>query len=44
MLVVAVSYFAAVFLGQNIKLKMLVERIFLASKGSSEFQPFSIMQ
>ena len=31
-LVLAVSYFAAVYLGQNIKLKMLVERIFLVSK------------
>jgi len=31
-LVLAVSYFAAVYLGQNIKLKILVERIFLVSK------------
>ncbi len=31
-LVLAVSYFAAVYLGQSIKLKMLVERIFLVSK------------
>lgn len=31
-LVLAVSYFAAVYLGQNIKLKMPVERIFLVSK------------
>jgi len=31
-LVLAVSYFAAVYLGDNIKLKMLVERIFLVSK------------
>lgn len=31
-LVLAVSYFAAVYIGQNIKLKMLVERIFLVSK------------
>ena len=31
-LVLAVSYFASVYLGQNIKLKMLVERIFLVSK------------
>ncbi len=31
-LVLAVSYFAAVYLGQNIKLKMMVERIFLVSK------------
>jgi len=30
--VLAVSYFAAVYLGQSIKLKMLVERIFLVSK------------
>ena len=28
----AVSYFAAVCLGQNLKLKLLVERIFLVSK------------
>ena len=28
----AVSYFASVYLGQNIKLKMLVKRIFLVSK------------
>ena len=31
-LVLAVSYFASVYLGRNIKLKMLVVRIFLASK------------
>jgi hypothetical protein len=31
-LVLAVSYFAAVYLGQSIKLKMLVERIFIVSK------------
>jgi hypothetical protein len=31
-LVLAVSYFAAVYLGQNLKLKLLVERIFLVSK------------
>jgi hypothetical protein len=31
-LVLAVSYFAAVYLGQNLKLKLLVERIFLISK------------
>lgn len=31
-LVLAVSYFAAVYIGQGIKLKMLVERIFLVSK------------
>lgn len=31
-LVLAVSYFAAVYLGQSVKLKMLVERIFLVSK------------
>jgi len=31
-LVMAVSYFAAVYLGQNIKLKLLVERVFLISK------------
>ena len=31
-LVLAVSYFAAVYLGQSIKLKLLVERIFLISK------------
>jgi len=31
-LVHAVSYFAAVYLGQNLKLKILVERIFLVSK------------
>lgn len=31
-LVLAVSYFASVYLGQNLKLKILVERIFLVSK------------
>lgn len=31
-LVLAVSYFAAVYLGENLKLKLLVERIFLVSK------------
>jgi hypothetical protein len=31
-LVLAVSYFAAVYLGQNLRLKLLVERIFLVSK------------
>ena len=31
-LVLAVSYFASVFLGQSMKLKMLVERIFIVSK------------
>jgi hypothetical protein len=31
-LVLAVSYFASVYLGQSIKLKMLVERIFIMSK------------
>jgi len=31
-LVLAVSYFASVYLGQTIKLKMLVERIFIVSK------------
>ena len=31
-LVLGVSYFAAVYLGQNLKLKLLVERIFLVSK------------
>jgi len=31
-LVLAVSYFALVYLGQSIKLKMLVERVFLVSK------------
>lgn len=31
-LVLAVSYFAAVYLGQSLRLKLLVERIFLVSK------------
>ena len=31
-LVLAVSYFALVYLGQSIKLKMLAERIFIVSK------------
>lgn len=31
-LVLAVSYFASVYLGQSIKLRMLVERVFLVSK------------
>jgi hypothetical protein len=30
--VLAVSYFASVYLGQSIKLKLLVERIFIVSK------------
>jgi hypothetical protein len=30
--VLGVSYFASVYLGQSIKLKMLVERIFIVSK------------
>ena len=28
----AVSYFASVYIGQSIKLKMLIERVFLVSK------------
>ena len=32
LLVLAVSYFAALYLGQNIKLKLLVERVFLILK------------
>ena len=31
-LILAVSYFASVYLGENLKLKMLVERIYLVSK------------
>ena len=31
-LVLAVAYFAAVYLGDNLKLKVLVERIYLVSK------------
>ena len=31
-LVLAVSYFAAVYLGQNIELRLLAERVFLVSK------------
>jgi hypothetical protein len=31
-LVLAVSYFAAVYLGGNLRFKMLVERIYLVSK------------
>ena len=31
-IILAVSYFAAVYLGENLKLKMLVERIYLVSK------------
>ena len=31
-LILAVSYFSAVYLGENLKLKMLVERIYLVSK------------
>ena len=31
-LVLAVSYFASVYLGQSVKLKTLVERIFILSK------------
>tara|TARA_B100000315_G_C14373342_1_gene494021 strand:+ start:341 stop:634 length:294 start_codon:yes stop_codon:yes gene_type:complete len=32
LLLLAISCFAAVYLGQNLKLKLLVERIFLVSK------------
>jgi len=39
-LVLAVSYFAAVYLGQNLKLKILVERIFLVSKRFFGFPSF----
>ena len=31
-LVLAVSYFASVYMGQNIKLKLMIERIFIVSK------------
>ena len=31
-LIVAVAYFAAIYLGDNLKLKMLMERIYLVSK------------
>ena len=31
-LILAVSYFVSVYLGDNLKLKMLVERIYLVSK------------
>jgi hypothetical protein len=31
-LILAVAYFASVYLGDNLKLKMLVERIYLVSK------------
>jgi len=31
-LILAVAYFAAVYLGDNLKLKLLVERIYLVSK------------
>jgi hypothetical protein len=31
-LILAVSYFAAVYLGDNLRLKMLVERVYLVSK------------
>jgi len=31
-LILAVAYFAAIYLGDNLKLKMLVERIYLVSK------------
>ena len=41
-LVLAVSYFAAVYLGQSLKLQMLVERIFLVSKRFLGFPVFSI--
>ncbi len=39
-LVLAVSYFASVYLGQSIKLKMLVERIFIVSKRFFEVPSF----
>lgn len=42
-LMLAVSYFASVYLGQNIKLKMLVERIFLVSKRFFGVLSFLIM-
>jgi hypothetical protein len=44
-LVLAVSYFASVYLGQSVKLKMLVERIFIVSKrflGVPSFFNFAI--
>ena len=31
-LVLAVSYFASVYTGRNIKLKLMIERVFIASK------------
>ena len=32
MLLLAVTFFSAVYLGQNVRLKLLVEKIFLVSK------------
>lgn len=43
-LILAVSYFAAVWLGNNLKLKMLMERITLFPRGSSVCLPFLIMR
>lgn len=43
-LVLAVSYFASVYFGQSIKLRMLVEGVFPVLSVSSECQAFSTMQ
>jgi hypothetical protein len=42
-LVLAVSYFASVYLGQSVRMKMLVERIFIISKRFLAFRASLIM-
>ena len=39
-LVLAVTYFAAVYLGDNLKLKMRIERVYLVSKRFFGFPTF----
>ena len=39
-LILAVAYFAAIYLGDNLKLKMLMERIYLVSKRFFGVQTF----
>ena len=39
-LALAVAYFAAVYLGDNLRLKMLVERVYLVSNPSSAVTDF----
>ncbi len=43
-LILAVAYFASVYLGDNLKLKLVFERIYLVSKRFFGVPPFSIMR